>query len=67
MTLDDAIVIYGSQRLVASALGVTEQAVANWRTRGRIPSFQQLRLYHISGGRVRPDAEIVEGIKGESK
>ena len=62
MTLNDAITVYKTQRALADALGVTEAAVANWKSRGRIPDLQQFRLYHISGGKVRPDANIVKGI-----
>lgn len=62
MNLDEAIEVYKSQRALATALGITEAAVANWRSRGRIPDLQQFRLYHISGGKVKPDANIIEGI-----
>jgi len=62
MTLDEVLVIYKSQRALGNMLGVTEAAVANWRARGGIPGLQQFRLYHISGGRLMPDAELIEGV-----
>jgi len=62
MTLDDALVLYKTQRAVGDMLGVTEAAVANWRSRGGIPDLQQFRLYHLSGGKLKPDAELVKGV-----
>jgi transcriptional regulator with XRE-family HTH domain len=64
MTFEDMLTYYKTQRSIADALGVTESAVANWKSRGRIPSLQQFRLYYLSEGELKPSTKVF--LKGPS-
>lgn len=53
MKIDNVIKHFGSQAAAASALGVTQPTISNWKTRGAIPKLQQLRIEHISKGKLK--------------
>lgn len=53
MDIDNVIKHFGSQVAVAHAIGVTQPTISNWKSRGSIPKLQQLRIEHITGGKLR--------------
>lgn len=53
MKFDQVIKIFGSQAALADALGVKQPAVSNWKTRGKIPHLQQLRIELITKGKLK--------------
>jgi DNA-binding transcriptional regulator YdaS (Cro superfamily) len=61
MKIEQVIKYFGSQVAVADALGVRQPTISNWRTRGRIPNLQQLRLEHITDGELRASPNILKG------
>lgn len=63
MNFDDLIEHFGSQVAAAHKLGVTQPTLANWKARGRIPHLQQLRIQHITRGRLKAAPEILDGGK----
>lgn len=60
MKIDKVIKYFGSQVAVAQALGVQQPAISNWRTRGRIPYLQQLRLEHLTDGQLKAEPDILK-------
>ncbi len=60
MKFDELIAHFGSQVAAADALGVTQPTLSNWKTRGRIPHLQQLRIEHHTGGKLRAAPEILK-------
>lgn len=60
MKIDQVIKYFGSQVAVADALGVQQPAVSMWRTRGHVPHLQQLRLEHITGGKLKASPDILK-------
>lgn len=58
MKIDNVIKHFGSQIAVADALGVTQPTISNWKARGKIPQLQQLRIEHITRGKLRADSKI---------
>ena len=65
MKLDQAIAHFGSQAALAEALGVKQPAVSMWKTRGKIPPLQQLRIQHVTRGKLK--AEPLMPIKNKRK
>ena len=59
MTFAQLIKHFGSQVLAAHAIGVTQPTLSNWKARGRIPHLQQLRIEHITNGKLKAAAEIL--------
>jgi DNA-binding transcriptional regulator YdaS (Cro superfamily) len=59
MKIDDVIRHFGSQVAVADALGVQQPTISNWRTRGSIPQLQQLRIQHITKGKLKASPGIL--------
>jgi len=59
MKIDQVIKFFGSQVAVAQALGVQQPTISMWRTRGRIPHLQQLRLEHVTKGKLKASPEIL--------
>jgi DNA-binding transcriptional regulator YdaS (Cro superfamily) len=53
MKIDNAIKHFGSQVALADALGVQQPAVSMWKTRGKIPHLQQIRIEHITKGKLK--------------
>jgi ABC-type protease/lipase transport system fused ATPase/permease subunit len=53
MTPDQVISHFGRQRDVVLALGITRQAVSNWKKRGKIPLEAQLALQEITRGKLK--------------
>lgn len=53
MKIDNAIKHFGSQVALADALGVQQPAVSMWKTRGKIPHLQQLRIEHLTNGKLK--------------
>ena len=50
MKIKDLVDYYGNQVLAADAIGVSRQAVTNWKRRGGIPDDIQIRYYlHTRG------------------
>ena len=60
MTFDQLIKHFGTQAKAASALGCSQPTLSNWKTRGRIPSIQQLRLEHITNGKLKAEKSILK-------
>ena len=50
---------FGSQVSAAEAIGVTQPTLSNWKKRGRIPPLQQLRIEHITRGKLKADPVIM--------
>ena len=59
MKFDQVIKHYGSQVAAADAIGVTQPTLSNWKKRGRIPQLQQLRIEHITEGKLKAAPEIL--------
>lgn len=53
MKIDQVIKHFGSQVAAADALGVQQPTISNWKTRGRIPHIQQLRIEHVTQGKLK--------------
>ena len=59
MTFEQLLKHFGTQTGIAAALGVTQPTVSNWKSRGRIPALQQLRIEHITKGKLKSEPEIL--------
>jgi DNA-binding transcriptional regulator YdaS (Cro superfamily) len=59
MTFDELIEHFGSQVAAADRLGVTQPTLSNWKARGRIPHLQQLRIQHVTRGKLKAAPEIL--------
>ena len=59
MTFTQVLKYFGTQVDVAEALGVTQPTISNWKSRGRIPKLQQLRIEHLTRGKLKADPEIL--------
>lgn len=59
MNFDQIIQHYGSQVAAAEALGVTQPTLSNWKKRGRIPQLQQLRIEHLTRGKLKASPDIL--------
>jgi len=55
MTYDELINEFGTQDAIAKAIGVTQSAVANWKSRGRIPFHCQYLLEKATRRRLKMD------------
>lgn len=55
MTKDEVIQHYGSQGIVADALGIKQPSVANWRD--PLPELRQLEIERLTGGVLRAGPE----------
>lgn len=53
MKIDDVIAHFGSQVAAADALGVQQPTISNWKTRGRIPHIQQLKIELLTKGKLK--------------
>jgi DNA-binding transcriptional regulator YdaS (Cro superfamily) len=60
MEFDQLIKHYGSQVAAADQLGVTQPTLSNWKKRGRIPHLQQLRIEHLTKGKLKAAPEILK-------
>lgn len=60
MTFDKLIAHFGSQVSAASAIGVTQPTLSNWKKRGHIPHLQQLRIEHVTKGKLKASPEILK-------
>lgn len=63
MKFNQLIDHFGSQVAAADALGVTQPTLSNWKKRGRIPHLQQLRIEHLTKGKLRASPEILKARK----
>lgn len=63
MKFDQLIDHFGSQVAAADALGVTQPTLSNWKKRGRIPHLQQLRIEHVTRGKLKAHPEILKARK----
>ncbi len=59
MDYDELISHFGSQVAASAKLGVTQPTLSNWKARGRIPELQQLRIQHITRGRLKAAPDIL--------
>jgi predicted XRE-type DNA-binding protein len=59
MKIDHVIKHFGSQAAAASALGCTQPTISNWKKRGKIPKLQQLRIQHLTDGKLRAVSGIL--------
>ena len=53
MKIDDVIAHFGSQVAAADALGMQQPTISNWKTRGRIPHIQQLKIELLTKGKLK--------------
>ena len=53
MKFEKLIKHFGTQVAAADAIGVTQPTISNWRARGRIPHLQQLRIEHVTKGKLK--------------
>lgn len=60
MNYEQLIYFFGTQVKAADALGVTQPTMSNWKARGRIPHLQQLRIEHITRGKLKASPEILK-------
>lgn len=67
MHVDQVINYFGTQVAAAAAIGVTQPTVSMWRARGSVPHLQQLRIEHITGGKLRADKAILGRKPRQSK
>lgn len=51
---------FGSQIAAAEKLGVTQPTLSNWKARGRVPHLQQLRIQHITKGKLKASPDILK-------
>ena len=63
MKIDQVIKHFGSQALAAEALGCSQPAISNWKSRGAIPQLQQLRIEHVTGGKLKAQPNILKSTK----
>ncbi len=63
MNFDQLIAHFGSQVAAADSLGVTQPTLSNWKTRGKIPHLQQLRIEHSTKGKLKAHPEILNSKK----
>lgn len=60
MNIDDLISHFGSQVEAARKLGVTQPSLSNWKSRGRIPLLQQLRIQHLTRGKLKAEPQALK-------
>lgn len=60
MDYDALIAHFGNQVTAAHKLGVTQPTLSNWKARGRIPKLQQLRIQHITRGKLKASEDILK-------
>ncbi len=60
MDYDSVIAYFGNQVTAAHRLGVTQPTLSNWKARGRIPKLQQLRIQHITRGKLKASEDILK-------
>lgn len=53
MKFDQVIKHFGSQVAAAEALGCSQPTLSNWKSRGRIPHIQQIRIEHLTRGKLK--------------
>lgn len=63
MKFQNLIDHFGSQVAAADALGLTQPTLSNWKKRGKIPHLQQLRIEHITKGKLKALPEILKARK----
>lgn len=62
MKFDQLIKHFGTQASAAAAIGVTQPTLSNWKSRGKIPDIQQLRIEHVTGGKLKADSKILKKV-----
>jgi DNA-binding transcriptional regulator YdaS (Cro superfamily) len=60
MKFEQLIKHFGSQVMAADAIGVTQPTLSNWKKRGSIPHLQQLRIEHVTKGKLKAAADILK-------
>ena len=55
MTIEEAVMTFGSGRRVCLALGISDRNYTKWKNRGWIPHVQQLRLEKLTNGALKAD------------
>lgn len=55
MTCEEAKKYFGSPTKVCDAIGFTRASFNNWRKRGYIPAFAQLKLQSASKGKLKAE------------
>jgi DNA-binding transcriptional regulator YdaS (Cro superfamily) len=59
MDINKVIKHFGSQVALAEAIGTTQPTISNWKTRGKIPALQQLRIQEATVGKIKADRKIL--------
>lgn len=59
MKTADIIKYFGTQVEAAERIGVTQPTISNWKKRGYIPALQQLRIQHLTAGKLKADSKIL--------
>lgn len=59
MKFDQLIKHFGTQLAAANAIGVSQPTLSNWKTRGKIPALQQIRIEHATKGKLKADPKIL--------
>jgi DNA-binding transcriptional regulator YdaS (Cro superfamily) len=54
MTYDQLLAVFKTQRAAANAIGVSKQAVSQWKRKG-IPRDSQINIEVKTGGKLRAD------------
>lgn len=60
MKIEQVIKHFGSQVILAEAVGVSQPCVSNWRKRGKIPHLQQIRIEHVTKGKLKASPDILK-------
>lgn len=55
MTLEQINKYFGSSRQIAQLLGISRQAIDNWRRRGYVPIKRQLIIEKLTCGQLKAD------------
>lgn len=55
MTLEEIIKKFGSGRNACLVLGISDRNFSNWKKKGWIPEFQQLRIEKMTEGMLKAD------------
>ena len=68
MTYEELIRHFGTQIAIAESIGMTQSAVANWKSRGRIPLHCQYQLERVTNRKLKMDEfPIPQSVNGTAE